>query len=242
MPSVYTGIAANNPTSITKPSDGDGPGIKAADVNTPLEGLADMLAYLRRDVRSFRFNVDSHLPQSTGVAGFNTTLSPNLALESYLNVPPADPLFYAPSPVSVAFQYQNAFPTSGGWIVSMHLDSRHLVQGNNLVSVSLKFSPDPLGSGLPSNMPYIALVRGDGTYLGDQSLRSSPLSGWVIDTSPNAGVYRAAGGHNITLTVDQNALVDLNTYYYRLLVLMPWGTNADALNYLGKVTVTSARP
>jgi hypothetical protein len=41
MSSTYSGNVANNPTSITLPSDGDGPGIKAADVNPAFEGLMD---------------------------------------------------------------------------------------------------------------------------------------------------------------------------------------------------------
>jgi hypothetical protein len=46
MPTNYSGNAANNPTQIQIPSDGDGPGIKAADVNAALEGLMDKSAYL----------------------------------------------------------------------------------------------------------------------------------------------------------------------------------------------------
>ena len=44
MSSTYTGNPANNPSSITIPSDGDGP-IKASDVNAGFEGLADKIAY-----------------------------------------------------------------------------------------------------------------------------------------------------------------------------------------------------
>ena len=44
MPTTYAGNSANFPTSITIPSDGDGPGIKAADVNAGFEGLADRTA------------------------------------------------------------------------------------------------------------------------------------------------------------------------------------------------------
>lgn len=46
MSGTYNPDPTNNPTSFTEPSDGDGPGIKAADVNPFLEGLADKLAYL----------------------------------------------------------------------------------------------------------------------------------------------------------------------------------------------------
>lgn len=44
MSTTYAGNPANYPTSITIPSDGDGPGIKAADVNAGFEGLADRTA------------------------------------------------------------------------------------------------------------------------------------------------------------------------------------------------------
>src|SRR5678815_267355 len=46
MPSIVNGDSSNFPTSITIPSDGDGPGIKAADVNPAFEALLDMSAYL----------------------------------------------------------------------------------------------------------------------------------------------------------------------------------------------------
>lgn len=46
MSSTLAGDPTNYPTLITIPSDGDGPGITAADVNVALEGLADRTAYL----------------------------------------------------------------------------------------------------------------------------------------------------------------------------------------------------
>lgn len=50
MSSSYTGNASNNPTSITIPSDGDGPGIKAADVDPAFEGLMDRAAYTQKNM------------------------------------------------------------------------------------------------------------------------------------------------------------------------------------------------
>lgn len=44
MSTIYTPNPANNPASITIPSDGDAP-IKAADVDPAFEGLADKIAY-----------------------------------------------------------------------------------------------------------------------------------------------------------------------------------------------------
>ncbi len=48
MSEVYTPNADNFPTSYTIPTDGQGPGIKAADVDPALEGLADAAAYLKK--------------------------------------------------------------------------------------------------------------------------------------------------------------------------------------------------
>jgi hypothetical protein len=45
MSSTYNGTSTY-PASITIPSDGDGPGIKAADVNAAFEGLADRTTFL----------------------------------------------------------------------------------------------------------------------------------------------------------------------------------------------------
>lgn len=50
MSSTYAGDPNTYPTSIQLPSDGDGPGIKAADINAALEGLADRTAHLKADV------------------------------------------------------------------------------------------------------------------------------------------------------------------------------------------------
>jgi hypothetical protein len=41
MPTVLNVVPTNHPTSLTAPSDGDGPGIKAADVVPALQGLLD---------------------------------------------------------------------------------------------------------------------------------------------------------------------------------------------------------
>lgn len=52
MSTTYTPDPTNDPADITIPSDGDGPGIKAADVNPAFEGLADQIAArrMKRDV------------------------------------------------------------------------------------------------------------------------------------------------------------------------------------------------
>lgn len=50
MSSAYAGNPSNDPVSITIPSDGDGPGIKAADVNPAFEGLADRTANVKARV------------------------------------------------------------------------------------------------------------------------------------------------------------------------------------------------
>ncbi|MCL2724862.1 MAG: hypothetical protein FWD69_10545 [Polyangiaceae bacterium] len=45
MPLIYTGNPNNNPVSITVPAPNDGPGIKAADVQVPFEGVIDKIAW-----------------------------------------------------------------------------------------------------------------------------------------------------------------------------------------------------
>lgn len=52
MSTTETGDATNYPASITIPSDGDGPSIKAADVNVAFEGLADRTANLNARLRA----------------------------------------------------------------------------------------------------------------------------------------------------------------------------------------------
>lgn len=47
MSTTEAGDPLSYPTSITIPSDGDGPSIKAADVNVAFEGLADRTAFMK---------------------------------------------------------------------------------------------------------------------------------------------------------------------------------------------------
>jgi hypothetical protein len=61
MSSTYDGDETNYPTSITVPSDGDGPGIKAADVNAAIEGLADRTAYLSRHTSGVSYTFDNNV-------------------------------------------------------------------------------------------------------------------------------------------------------------------------------------
>lgn len=48
MSSTYAGDPNNYPTDLTIPSDGDGPGIQAADVDPAFEGLADRTAFIHK--------------------------------------------------------------------------------------------------------------------------------------------------------------------------------------------------
>jgi hypothetical protein len=63
MPSIYTPNQANNPAQITLVSDGDGP-IKAADVNTPIEGVADKIVFTQN--RRIPFPFGSRVDYPTG--------------------------------------------------------------------------------------------------------------------------------------------------------------------------------
>lgn len=69
MSSTYTPNPANNPTSITIPSDGQGP-IKAADVNPAFEALADLIAYARAHLTK---QVDTFTANGTWTCPANVT-------------------------------------------------------------------------------------------------------------------------------------------------------------------------
>ena len=66
MSSTYAGNSANNPASITLPSDGDGP-IKAADVNPALSGLLDLI----RRIGSVMFPGSLKITEFTSSGTFN---------------------------------------------------------------------------------------------------------------------------------------------------------------------------
>lgn len=73
MPSNESGDPTNYPTAITIPSDGDGPGIKAADVNVAFEGLADRTAWLRALAESIGIKVSVFTSSGTYVVPAGVT-------------------------------------------------------------------------------------------------------------------------------------------------------------------------
>lgn len=94
MSHVMNGNAANGvPAGLTVPSDGDGPGIKAADVNPAFQGLLDGEAYL--------------LSQATNLQGQATTLN-NLVLQMPV-------LNFTRATVSGSFSTAAWNPTQQGW-------------------------------------------------------------------------------------------------------------------------------
>lgn len=61
MSAIINGVSSNGvPTGLTVPSDGDGPGIKAADVVAPLQGLLDGEANLNTRVTSLTTRADAN--------------------------------------------------------------------------------------------------------------------------------------------------------------------------------------
>lgn len=80
MPTTEAGDPTNFPTAITIPSDGDGPGIKALDVNAGFEGLADRTAWLKANSS----NVDVANAVTITATGTTTTVAPTNAIGAIL--------------------------------------------------------------------------------------------------------------------------------------------------------------
>ncbi len=74
MATTTAGDTSNYPTSITIPSDGDGPGINAVDVTVGLEGLADRTAWLHSRFQATKQMVD--LAHAEGDGPIYDSLSP----------------------------------------------------------------------------------------------------------------------------------------------------------------------
>lgn len=86
MSAVYTPNASNNPTAYTMPVDGDGPGIKVADVRAALEGLADKAAYSEKWRPIFVATQGNHEAGDPPYASLATTTSTTYATPGSLDV------------------------------------------------------------------------------------------------------------------------------------------------------------
>ena len=90
-------------------------------------------------------------------------------------------------------------------------------------------------AGLPAGMPAMALVR-----FGSSANTSLHSTVWHLDTSANAAAYEVE--HNISISPDQNAVIDCSQYQYALLLQNESGANAlDSLEYR-RIVLTLTAP
>lgn len=241
MSTTYTGDPASNPTSITIPSDGDGPGIKAADVNVAFEALADQIAHMR-DRFTPLITLAPFWPRTKTASGFSQ--SPSVANwfssdgASPLNIRPwiwsgSDEAYFDPSGVQV----QDVYTLSSASYISMiNLGPEVLVDGSTLTELRLYTDPAGSHTQLPEVMPALYVLRSTRTRTISALRSSSP---WSVDSAANVAAYEAA--HDLVYTPDQNNTIDHSTYVYTLLYQHEGGAHALVGGYIGSIRCTHTR-
>jgi len=255
MSSTYSGVITNNPTSITIPSDGDGPGIHAADVNVALEGLMDKVMHTRgRFTPLTRFSMFKPIASiGTAGAGYTTSAAPPTQFTgaggwwSLVTAAEPDPIvtgmmnwtqigpIFQPSGVDAG--------ESKGIIYMMPLTADLLNDGDTLVEVRINILTAGAAGGtahsaLPQSMPAIALTRmaRDGS---SAAVLLSTGNGWTTDGSATQAAYDTE--HDIVQVPNQNNTIDHTSYIYTLYYLHEGGSNAKALGIAGGLKFTHTR-
>jgi hypothetical protein len=111
----------------------------------------------------------------------------------------------------------------------------HPYHGWTLSSCVLTLKGKSGHGGLPALMPRAALARYDAG-----SSASLCSTAWAVDSSASTGAYEAS--HTITLTVDQNNVIDVDSYDYIFLVQNEGNTNATTGLKIDKIVLTFTAP
>jgi hypothetical protein len=119
--------------------------------------------------------------------------------------------------------------TAWGFMIPI---DRYLVDGSTLASALLRYTPGHATA--PTTMLQYALVRSTrtGTVPTSVHLRAA---GFVVDSG---GVWTSGTDRTVAYASDQNALIDLTTYSYSIIVFDEHGTNAAVGGALHVVALT----
>ena len=215
-------------TDITVPADGED--VDAASVNVPIEALADgVLA--RTPSMTLSLSADAvRLMVGTGAG----TASPALNALGTLVVPLSTEIENSDTQLGVIVTKTVNGMTST-MLLYIPLPEMLSFHGYTVASCVLKVLGKTGHAALPGGMPRIALVR-----FGASANTSLCSTTWNLDTAADAAAYEVE--HDITITVDQNAVVDCSQYQYALLVQNEYGSNSlDTLQFR-RIVLTFTAP
>jgi hypothetical protein len=201
---------AHRLASYDCPDDGDD--VTAASVNIGLQHLGDAVKAVTPPT-TLSLSADR-----VRLVVSSTTSSPALTALGTLAFPQATELENSDSQLGVIVT-KTVSPMTDTMLLYLPLDELLHYNGWTIASCVLKVKGKAGHAALPVGMPQIALVR-----FGASANTSLHASTWIADSAANVAAYEVE--HDITLTPNQNAVIDSSQYQYALLVQNEYNTNA----------------
>lgn len=227
MTTPYT-ATAHGLAAFNCPDDGDK--ITAASVNVALQHLGDAVKNVTPPT-TLSLSADRarlYVPEGA------ITIGPALGSLTTLSVISSTPVENSDTQLGVLVA-KTALTMAQAFILYMPLDELLHYNGYTIASCVLKVKGKAGHGALPVAMPRISLVR-----FGASANTALHSSTWVVDTAASVGAYEVE--HNITLTPDQNAVVDVTQYQYALLVQNEGNTNATNGLQFRRIVLTLTAP
>lgn len=212
-----------------RPDDGDD--VTAASVGVALEALADGILAISPPVTLSLSPDRVRLMRTTASS---PGPSPALASLGTLVLPVTTEVANSDSQLGVLVALTTN-PMTGTMTLYLPLDELLHYHGYTIASCKLKVKGAAGHGGLPGGMPRISLVR-----FGASANAGLHSTTWVLDTAANVAAYEVE--HDITLTPDQNAVIDCEQYQYALLVQNEYGANVVSGLQFRRIVLTLTAP
>jgi len=211
-----------------RPDDGDD--VTAASVGVAIEALADGIFAISPPV-TLSLSADRvRLARATA----SVLASPALGALGTLVLPLATELENSDTQLGVIVaKTVNAMTNT--MLLYLPLDELLHYHGYTIASCKLKVKGAAGHGALPAGMPRICLVR-----FGASANAGLHSTTWVLDTAANVAAYEVE--HDITLTPDQNAVINCEQYQYALLVQNEYGANSAIGLQFRRIVLTLTAP
>lgn len=196
-------------TSYTIPADGED--VTAASVNVALEALGDGIKAIMPSTTLFV------TPDS--VRWVTGLLAPSIGVTSLGTLVQATNTDFDNENAALGFLYWKTVNTMNNAEVAVIPLPLTTCNGWTISAAHIDAIGKTGHGALPGNMPRIALIRH-----GTGSNTSLCSTTWAVDSAADVAAYEVE--HTITLSPDQNNVIDLTQYSYSLLVQNEGNTNA----------------